>query len=89
MTTKKALADEAGKKEVTFEYNDIEFTIPPGKLWPLDAVEAQEQGKMLTAVKELIGADKYAELRKTCKTLEDFEDFCDALFDAVDLDKGK
>jgi hypothetical protein len=89
MTTKKALADEAGNKEVTFEYNGVEYEIPPGKLWPLEAVEAQENGKMLTAVKELIGAEKYAELRKTAKTLEDFEEFCEALFDAVDLDKGK
>lgn len=89
MTTKKVLEAEALDVEVTVEYNDEKYVIPPAKLWPLEAVEAQEASKILGFVKALLGDDQYKTLRKTAKTVSDLDDFVGKLFETLDLEPGK
>lgn len=86
MATKKVLESEALSNDISFEFNGEVYSVPPGKKWELDVIEAQEEGRMTTAVRLLIGEDKYKELRKTVKNLEDLDKFYDALFKAVDTD---
>lgn len=86
---KEASADEIVKNGVTFDYAGYTYTVPPGKEWPLEVVEAQEDGRMLGFVKELLGKKDYAEMRKTCKVTQDLNDFLDAMLGAIDLDTGK
>ncbi len=87
--TKKVVENEALESEVSFEYDGVQYTVPPAKKWPLDAVEAQEDGKMLGFLKALLGADQYSTLRKTTTTLADLDTFITALFEALDVDAGK
>lgn len=89
MATKKTLEKEALEEEIKFKYLDVEYVVPPGKKWPLDAVEAQEEGKLATFLKCLLGNDQYKTLRKDVKTIEDLDAFAEKLFDALDIDLGK
>jgi hypothetical protein len=89
MTTKQVLETEAVDADVVFDYDDEKYTIPAPKLWPLEAVEAQESNQILGFVKALLGAEQYKVLRKKTKTLSDLDDFIGKLFEALDLDSGK
>ncbi len=89
MTTKKALEDEAVQKEVTFEYDDVVYVVPPGKKWSLDILEAQENSKMLKFLQLLLDEKQYKSFRKSCPDLEAMDGFLEKMFDAYDLDSGK
>src|SRR5678815_3066538 len=70
MATRKAVETEAVNSEHTFEYLGDNYDIPPAKKWPLDAVEAQENGKMIAFLRSLLG-DQYDVLRKKVNTIEE------------------
>ena len=89
MTTKKALEVEATNSDHTFEYLEESYTVPPAKRWPLDAVEAQEDGNMIGFLKALLGLDQYRTLRKKVDNIEQLDDFIGVMFDALDVDRGK
>lgn len=89
MTKKETLEKESTVENITFEYEGDSYTVPPGKQWPLECVEAQEEGKLTACVRALLGEKEYKKLREKCKTVADFDDFMNALFDALDLDSGK
>lgn len=85
MATKKELEKEA-EGLYSFEFDGQTYVIPSQNKFPLDAVEAMENGKVVTFVRALLGETKYKILRKTCHTVEDLEKFVEAAFAAVDLD---
>lgn len=90
MADKKVVSEEAKNEDVTVEFREQKYTVPKEfRNWPLEAVEAQENGRMVGAVKELLGPEQYATLRKTANTVGDLEEFTEKLFDALDVDKGK
>lgn len=89
MVTKKTVEAEVNNTETTFEYKNGSFTVPPARKWPLEAIEAQEEGKITGFLKGLLGADQYAALRKEARTLEDLDEFVGVLFASLDVDKGK
>ncbi|GAA4527435.1 hypothetical protein [Amycolatopsis samaneae] len=51
------------------------FTLPSPAEFPLEALEAEEDGKHLTALKLILGADQYATWRGLASTAADAEDF--------------
>lgn len=89
MATKATLKAEANNDNVTFEYDGDSYTVPTSKNWPLEAVEAQESNKILGFLKELLGEDQYATLRKGAKTLDDIDSFAKEMFKALELEPGK
>lgn len=51
------------------------FTLPRAEEFPLEAMEAEEEGKHLTALKLILGAEQYATWRALASTAADAEDF--------------
>ncbi|WP_297537755.1 hypothetical protein [Amycolatopsis sp.] len=51
------------------------FTLPSPQEFPLEALEAEEEGKHLTALKLILGADQYVTWRNLASTAADAEDF--------------
>lgn len=89
MATKKVVEKEASSEDVTFDYEGVTYTIPPGNLWPIDAIEAQEKMKLVTFIRALLGEEQYKNLRKTATTLQDLDKFISAMFEEIELEPGK
>jgi hypothetical protein len=51
------------------------FTLPAPEKFPLEALEAEEEGKHLTALKLILGTGQYAIWRGLAATAADAEDF--------------
>ncbi|MEV6830688.1 hypothetical protein [Amycolatopsis sp. NPDC051102] len=51
------------------------FTLPSPEKFPLEALEAEEEGKHLTALKLILGTAQYATWRGLAATAADAEDF--------------
>ncbi|MBE8515984.1 hypothetical protein ILP97_00315 [Amycolatopsis sp. H6(2020)] len=51
------------------------FALPRAEDFPLEALEAEEQGEHLTALKLILGADQYTTWRSLAATAADAEDF--------------
>lgn len=83
------LESEASKDDspavIKFTFRDAEYTVPQREDWPIEALEAQEEGRMVGALKELMGSQWFT-FRKTSKTAKDLEEFAEALFAAVNID---
>lgn len=89
MATKAKETEPIDPREITFTFDGLEFTVPTGKYWPIEVVEAQEQGMFATAIRKLLGPKQYAAFCKKPRTMEDLEKLTDALLEAADLDKGE
>ncbi len=83
------IKDEVQETDTTFEYDGNSYVIPPAKKWPLDAVEAQEEGKMIGFIKALLGDDQYKTLRKNTNDLSQLDEFVGAMFESLGVDTGK
>lgn len=77
---------EVKKEGISFDYADKTFDLPNPKRWPLGAVKAQEAGKMLGFVEVLLGPKQYVVFEEVVPTLEELEEFLEALFDAAKVD---
>ncbi len=51
------------------------FKLPAPAQMPLEALEVEEEGKHLTALKLILGAEQYATFRALASTAADAEDF--------------
>lgn len=55
------------------------FSLPRPEDYPLDAIEAEENGQTLKALRMILGEDQYATLRTIAKTTGDADDFSRAI----------
>lgn len=55
------------------------FTLPNPQEFPLEALEAEEEGKHLRALKLILGADQYTTWRGLAATTADAEEFSAAV----------
>ena len=60
---------------VTLTWRGKRFTLPTPTDFPLEALEAEEEGKHLTALKLILGKEQYATWRGLATTAADAEDF--------------
>ncbi|WET76898.1 hypothetical protein P3102_22610 [Amycolatopsis sp. QT-25] len=60
---------------LTVTWRGKRFTLPSAQEFPLEALEAEEEGKHLTALKLILGGDQYATWRALASTAADAEDF--------------
>lgn len=58
---------------VTFE--DVDYTIAPAEDWSLDAIEAYEDGKIATLVREILGAEQWARFKEKPRKVSDLTAF--------------
>lgn len=87
----KATTEESETSVVT--YDGVEYNVPSTiRLWPLEVIEAQEEGKSLAMIKALLGPEQFATFRKghdgKQRTFGEFTDLSDALIKAA-LSSGK
>lgn len=84
-----AVETEATSSEINFTFNGVTYAVPETKLWPLEVVEAQEDGRVTHAVRGILGEDQYKAFKKSYggkPTFGDFESFVEELFESLDLD---
>jgi hypothetical protein len=55
------------------------FTLPTPEQFPLDALEAEENGKQLAALKLILGDEQYATWRGLARTAGDAEEFSEQI----------
>lgn len=72
-------AAEAKGEGIPVEYDGHTYTIPPSSKWDIDAIEAAELGQVVRSTKMILGAEQWAEFRKTHRTLGDLEKFMEAV----------
>ncbi|MCK2239400.1 MULTISPECIES: hypothetical protein [unclassified Crossiella] len=63
----------------TVTWRGLSFTLPRAEAFPLDAVEAEEHGKPLLALRLILGTEQYAQWRTVAGTVADAEEFSAAL----------
>lgn len=61
--------------EITVTWRGVTYRLPPADEFPLDALEAEEQGKHLTALRLVLGPEQYTTWRKDARTARDAEEF--------------
>lgn len=61
------------------QWRGARFTLPRAEDFPLEALEAEEEGKHLTALKLILGVDQYATWRGLASTAADAEEFSAAV----------
>lgn len=86
---KKAAAEEAANAPVDFEYDGDQYTVPPFKEWDLDAMEAYEDGKILSCIRAVLGDDQWKVFKAGKPKMKDFDTFCEALFAATGTTVGE
>jgi hypothetical protein len=64
---------------LTVLWSDTRFTLPRAEDFPLEALEAEEEGKHLTALKLILGAGQYTVWRALASTAADAEEFSAAV----------
>ena len=76
MTDKTAVQNEAeGVEEVSVSWRDLTFTFPADTDdWPVEALEAFEQGKAATAIRALAGPKAWVEFKKRNPRVRDMSD---------------
>ncbi|MCP2248191.1 hypothetical protein [Lentzea aerocolonigenes] len=55
------------------------FTLPAPEDYPLEAIEAEEEGRTLKALRLILGEDQYLTFRELAKTTGDADDFSKAI----------
>lgn len=86
MPTKKTLKTEALNEEIVFTFKDEEFVLPPHTTWPLDALEAYEEGKILKLLKAVFGDEQYGRIKNVCANWPELNEFVVAAFQAAGVD---
>lgn len=87
MSNTRKLKAEAKLEDLSFDFEDDEYTAPHPKYWPLDAIEAQEDGKITAFLKSVLGDEQYKKFKRKPRTLTDLENMLAALMDSVDMEK--
>lgn len=65
---------EAERKPVEFTFDGELYVIAPTKEWDLDALEALEEDKVVTAVRLILGAGQWSRFRSKPRTVGDMEE---------------
>lgn len=55
---------------ISFDHNDVTYTIPPAEDWTVDALEAFEDGKLATLLREILG-EQWAAFKATKPKVSD------------------
>lgn len=71
---------------VVFTYDEETYTIPSADEWSVEALEAFEDGKIATLLREVLGPEQWSTFKSKRRTMSDLND----LFEAANkrLDSG-
>lgn len=65
----------ATSQGIPVQFNDVTYWVPDSSDWPIDALEAGEEGRSVTCTRLILGDVQWTEFRKTNKTVGDLERF--------------
>lgn len=85
----KVEADIEVMPEISYEYKGFTYHVATYRKWDLDAMEAFEDNKALSAVRALLGPEQWKVFKKTKPTVGDFEDFAEGLFEQTGASAGE
>ncbi|MGI8310667.1 hypothetical protein [Saccharopolyspora hattusasensis] len=63
------------REGVRISWRGTEFTLPRAEAFPLEAMEAEEDGRHLTALRHILGEAQYILWRGIARTAGDAEEF--------------
>lgn len=63
----------------TFTYDEVDYTVPAADEWSLEALEAYEDGKVVTLIREILGEAQWATFKAKPRKVRDLN----ALFAAA------
>lgn len=79
-----AESEVTGNSEHTVTWRDLTLTFSDdAQDWSVDAIEAFEQGKSVTALRELLGEKQWGEVRKLKPKGRDVADLMDVIAQAA------
>lgn len=87
--TVKAIKTEAEDLPIKCNYDGESYELPAAKFWPLEALEAQEENRVVGMLRSLLGEDQYKKFRSKPRVLQDIADFMDVVNAAAEVDRGK
>lgn len=76
---------EATESPVNFEYDGKTYTVPPSIDWPIEALEAMEDDKVITFVRSVLGPVQWTAFKSTPRKTQDFSDLMEALGKAAGI----
>ena len=71
--------------DIAFDFDGDSYTVPPTSDWDLDVLEAIEDGKMIGAVRSLLGVSQWATFKAKRRTASDAAALYEALQGALGL----
>jgi len=83
--TATAIAAEALGELIPFTFRGLKLELLPTSEWPLDALEAFEEGRVVGFLKIILGADQYGELKGLGLKVPDLEELITDAKDALGI----
>lgn len=71
---------------IEFTYDGEKYVVPVTKRWPLECVDAQEDGQLLKFVKNLLGEAQYKVFRGKPRVLDDVDDLLGEMYKVINAD---
>lgn len=86
MTARKtpAAAEALGEK-IAYHFNGKDYFLDPSSEWSFDALEAFEEGRIFAFLKMVLGAEQYAELKKSKPNAGDLNVFIEGMQKALGI----
>ena len=74
---------DALAEPITFEFDGQPYTIPAATQWPLETLEAFEEGRIVATVKSLLGDEQWTTFRSPGRIVSDLGSFFEAIQEAA------
>lgn len=84
-TSNPAAAEALDAERITFTHDGVDYATTPTSEWTLDALEAYENGRILTLLREVLLDGGYDRFRETHTRVADLTDLFQALAEALGL----
>lgn len=78
MSNSRAARAEATDQPTPFEYDGETYTVTASRDWDLDALDAFEEGHIVSAVRIILGPDQFKRFRSKRRTVGELNDLFEA-----------
>lgn len=81
--TNPVAAEATGAETLEFEYDGETYGVRPTSSWSLDALEAFEDGRIASLLREVLAPGDYARFRKGHNTVAELTELVEAMQDVL------
>jgi hypothetical protein len=78
-------AAEALGAKIPFNYKDVDFLVLPSSEWSYEALEAYEEGRIVTFLKDVLGKEQHDRFKATKPKAGDVNEFVKAMQKALGI----